>query len=94
MDRLGPSHSTPSEWGAATGHYDRLTIGSDSKLRRPIEGYPVWSSRTGNSPSSSPPYRIFRTECLDIGFVETQFCLGNKSETSNHLKSSFLVEID
>ena len=77
MDRLGPSHSHPSEWGQATGHYYRLTIGSDSKIRRPIEGYPPLNLPAGNSSQKLPPYRIFRTECLDIGFVDTQFCLGN-----------------
>ena len=77
MKRLGPSHSNASEWGQATGHYNRLTIGSDSMIRRPIEGYPPINPRIDLVPSSLATTRIFRTECLDIGFVDSQFSLGN-----------------
>ena len=77
MKRLGASHSTTAEWGEAVGHYNRLTIGSGSLVRRPIEGYPPLDLRPDLVPSTLTPTRIFRTECLDIGFVDSQFDLGN-----------------
>ena len=77
MHRLGPSHSAVSEWGEATGYYSRLTIGSASQIRRPIETYPKLRYTSTNS-SRRPIPNVFRTECLDLGFVETQFELGNQ----------------
>ena len=77
MHRLGPSHSNVSEWGNATGYYSRLTIGSKSQIRRPAETYPPLRPVDPKVTSQPPIPRIFRTECLDLGFVETQFELGN-----------------
>ena len=83
MHRLGPSHSVPSEWGPCTGHYSRLTISSACKLRRPIDGYSPIQLRTPLSMATMPTHRFYRSECLDLGFVDSQFELGFLFNSSN-----------
>ena len=76
MHRLGPSKSSPDEWGPATGHYSRLTLGTSCKLRRPLGGYPPLRVGGSSMTFRLPPSRSYKTECLDLGFIDTQFELG------------------
>ena len=73
MHRLGPSHSTRDEWGQATGYYSRLTVIPSPEMQRPIEGFPPLPNRPNLVHSYLSPKRIFRTECLDMGHLDTCF---------------------
>ena len=73
MHRLGPSHSTPTDWGQSTGYYNRLTVILSPDMYRPIEGFPPVPQRRNVLMSNISQRRLFRTECLDMGHLNTFF---------------------
>ena len=74
MHRLGSSKTHPRDWGNCTAYYARLTVqdGSGSRIHRDISRYPPPPAR-GFLPSASPPKRLLRTECLDLGHTQSYF---------------------
>ena len=73
MEKLGPSHSTSSEWGQATGYYSRLTVIPTKEMYRPTEGFPPYTNRNHVVHSNLRNRRFFRAEALDLGHVQSSF---------------------
>ena len=73
MEKLGPSHSSSSEWGQATGYYSRLTVIPSKEMYRPTEGFPPYINRSHVVPSNLRNRRYFRAEALDLGHVQSSF---------------------
>ena len=87
MHRLGPCSSNSSDWGATTGYYSRLTIAPNSELCRNLNRYPPIPSASGTRGflpvTMQDPRRMFRTECLDLGHVQTTYELSKSYSKIN-----------